>query len=270
MAVLVRQRWTTLAGFAFVTVALQVLAYGGASTPALAGFGALTAALALGLEANRRGLHAVVIGPEARPRPLWLAAALLALGAAVLALAGWDFVNGERWLAALAVAHIALGLVATRVPRISRELALIAHRDRRRAGQRRVRRGRLGVAARARLGLSAIPFAGLLGARRPGHESRLADLILGRPQAADRILALAALAGQLSLAAFHGLVFDARPTDARRAGRLGRRAGRGGRDRGRRLDLRAPRRAALARRPRRARAGRARPLHRARARGCRR
>ena len=62
-------------------------------------------------------------------------------------------------------------------------------------------------------GLSALPFAALLGARRPGHDSRLADLILGRPHAADRILALAGLASQVSLAVFQGLLFDARPTE---------------------------------------------------------
>ena len=80
----------------------------------------LAAALAFGFEANRRGLHPVVIGPQARTRPSWFAASVLVIDAALLALAGWYVLDGELWLTALAVVHIGLGLVATRRHRGSR------------------------------------------------------------------------------------------------------------------------------------------------------
>ena len=53
---------------------------------------------------------------------------------------------------------------------------------------------------------SALPFAALLGTREP------ATAILGEGDArADRVFALTGLVGQISLAAFHGLAFDASP-----------------------------------------------------------
>ncbi len=114
-----------------------------------------------------------MIGPRRARARSWLAAALLALGAAVLALAGWDFaLDGERWLAALAVAHIALGLVATRVPRISRELALIALA----IGIVLANIAFAAIASGLPLvigwGLSALPFAGAARRAPPGPRRR--------------------------------------------------------------------------------------------------
>ncbi|HET6547828.1 MAG TPA: DUF2339 domain-containing protein, partial [Solirubrobacter sp.] len=133
IAVLVRQRWTALAVTAFAVTTLEWLWWlyveqpaAGDATLALAGFGALTAALALGLEANRRGLHPVAIGPAAHPRTSAAAVALLVLDAGLLALVGWDVVpRNELWLATLAAAHVVLGLTGARASRVSRELALI-------------------------------------------------------------------------------------------------------------------------------------------------
>jgi len=214
--VLVHQRWTTLAVFASVSTTLQWLAWELFDTPstlALVVFGALSAALALGLEANRRGLHSVEIGPERRIRTHAIAVGLLLLNASILAAAGWEILDGEPWLAALAVAHVALGLAAMRFTRISRELALIVFA--------------IGVViadiafASIATGLplvigwaaSALPFAALLGRTSP-----LVDRVMGRPQdeasvRADRVLAMAGLVGQIALSGFQGLLFDAPPSE---------------------------------------------------------
>ena len=215
IVVLVWRRWTVLAGFAFFSATLQWAGWlaDGSELLALTLFGLLAAALAFGFEANRRGLHPVVIGPQARTRPSWFAASVLVIDAALIALVGWYALDGELWLTALAVVHIGLGLVVIRLPRISRELALITIA----IGVVLANLAFASVASGLPLvigwGLSALPFAALLGARRPGHDSRIADLILGRPDRADRILAMAGLAGQVSLAVFQGLLFDARPTE---------------------------------------------------------
>ena len=217
IAVLVWRRWTVLAGFAFVSATLhgRVLADGSELARARRLYGALAAALAFGFEANRRGLHARRDRPARRARARsWLAAALLVLGAALLALAGWFALDGELWLTALAVAHIALGLVATRVPRISRELALITLAIGIVLANIAFAVGRLRPAAGDRLGPVRPPVRRRCSAPAARvTTSRLADLILGRPHAADRILALAGLASQVSLAVFQGLLFDARPTE---------------------------------------------------------
>ena len=195
IAVLVWRRWTLLAGFAFASATLEWAGFvgNGSELLALVLYGLLAAALAFGFEANRRGVAPVEIGPEARTRPSWFAASVLAIAAALLALAGWFALDGEQWLTALALAHIAAGLVAIRVPRISRELALITLA----IGLVLANIAFASVASGLPLvigwGLSALPFAALLGARRPGHDSQLADLVLGRPHAADRILAVAGL-----------------------------------------------------------------------------
>ena len=89
----------------------------------LAVFGVLTAALALGFELNRPGLHPVAIGPRARLRPHPFAIVLV-ISAALLAITGWELLDGEPWLVALAAAHIAVGIAAAHVRRISREVAL--------------------------------------------------------------------------------------------------------------------------------------------------
>jgi uncharacterized membrane protein len=218
--VLAWQRWRWLAVLAFGVTTLQWLWWLAIELPAdpvaaltLVAFGALTTALALGLEANRSGLRPVVIGPEARPAPHLVAALLLVIDAAVLAAAGWELLDGELWLAVLAAAHVALGLAAIRVRRISRELALlllaigIVLADFAFASMASGLPLVLGWAA------STIPFAALLGAhRRPSSPlARFFDRVLGPPSDADRVLAIAGLLGQMVLAAGHTLLFDARP-----------------------------------------------------------
>jgi hypothetical protein len=215
IAVLVWQRWTVLAGFVFAGATLEWATFmdSGDELVALTVYGVLAAALAFGFELRRRGLQPVKVGPEARVKPSTFAAGVLVIDAALLALAGWLTLDGEVWLTALALIHIAAGLCATRVTRISRALALITLA----IGIVLANIAFASIASGLPLvigwGLSALPFAALLGARRPGHDSRLADAILGRPHAADRILALAGLASQVSLAVFQGLLFDARPAD---------------------------------------------------------
>jgi uncharacterized membrane protein len=218
VAVIVRERWTRLALPAFFIVALQLFWWLWDETPgdgmivlALAGFGALTTALGFGIEVYRRGAAPVEIGPAPKPRIPWLATTLLAFDAAVLALYGWDLLGDGAWVAVLAAIHVALGLAAVRLPRVSRELALITVAIGVVLADIAFASLTSGLPLVIGWGVSALPFAALLGARRPGHESRIADLILGRPERADRILAMAGLAGQVSLAVFQGLAFDAQP-----------------------------------------------------------
>jgi hypothetical protein len=64
--------------------------------------------------------------------------------------------------------------------------------------------------------VASLPFAALLGARRPGHTVRIVDFVLGPAEdasarQADRILATAGLLGQITLAGFQGLLADAQP-----------------------------------------------------------
>ena len=220
VAVLVWQRWSALAAAAVSVATLQWLWWvlvetssAGAQVLTLVVFGVLTTALALGLEANRRGLHPVAIGPRARlfPHPF---AIVLVINAAVLAVTGWELLDGSLWLAALAGAHIVVGIAAAHVRRISREVAVgllaigVVLADVAFASMASGLPLMLGWA------LSALPFAALLGART-GGSSRVFDRILGRPDSesaerVDRILALAGLLGQMVLAAGQTLVF-ARP-----------------------------------------------------------
>ena len=116
IAVVVWKRWTALAWAAFVSTIIECVAWIAIESPAsaptfvaLAIFGTLTAALALGLEARRTGTN-----PHA--------AALLVLNALVLLA---YYADDNRWLVALAAAHFIVGLAATRAPRISRPIALI-------------------------------------------------------------------------------------------------------------------------------------------------
>src|SRR3954447_16921223 len=90
----------------------------------LIGFGALTTVAAVGFELRRR---------DTGVRKS--AAALLVLNALVLDAAGWDRLHqlagtgaADAWLVAIAAAHLAVGLAGTRIPRVSRALALIALR----------------------------------------------------------------------------------------------------------------------------------------------
>lgn len=114
-AVVVWQRWQALAWAAFAVTTFQWAGWIVFESPSktadlvvLATFGLLTAALAFGLEARAKGtsVHA---------------AALLAIDALLLAAYG----DSHAWLIALAVAHVVVGLVAPRVPRISRPVALV-------------------------------------------------------------------------------------------------------------------------------------------------
>ena len=224
VAVLVWQRWTTLAAFAFFTASIQWLAWTFtdastlASTSMLVIFGVLTAALALGFEARRPGLRRVVIGPEARPSMNLFAVVLLVLNAAILAGAGWELLGDPAWLVALALAHIGLGLAATRSRRISRELALIVLAIGIVLANIAFASIATGLPLVIGWAVSSLPFAALLGARQPGRDVRIVDAVIGRPDGeaefrADRILAMAGLFGQIALAVFQGLLFDARPED---------------------------------------------------------
>ena len=128
-AVVVWQRWTWLAFATFALATPQWLAWvllerpaPAATLAALVAFGALGAAAAVGFELR-----------AAEPRLRISSAVLLVLNALVLAAAGWwalsDAVSqtaGHAWLAALAAAHLAVGLGAARLRRVSHELALAA------------------------------------------------------------------------------------------------------------------------------------------------
>ncbi len=93
-----------------------------AAIAVLVGFGLLGLAAAAGFELRSR-----------EPGLRGSAVVLLALNALVLAGAGWSVLDGSGhetaahgWLVALALAHLAAGLVGARSRRVSRELALVA------------------------------------------------------------------------------------------------------------------------------------------------
>ncbi len=126
--VLVWRRWNWLALAAFAVTAPQWLAwvFDAESAPGalavLVLFGALNAASAIGFELRV---------PSTRLRAS--SSFLLVTSALVLALSGWFSLNdldhrhlAEGWLAALAGAHVLIGLAAARVERISREIGLLA------------------------------------------------------------------------------------------------------------------------------------------------
>jgi hypothetical protein len=224
IGVLVRQRWSALAGAVYTVTTVQWLwwlwgATPGAVTLALIVFGGLTAALAFGFEANRRGLHPVAIGPRAVLAPNLLAAALLVLNAIVIAAVAWETLDGQAWLAGLAAAHIVTGIATARVRRISRELSLIVIAIGVVLADAALIATADGLPLVLGWALSAIPFAALLGARSGERSTGLArvfDRILGPPQdersaLADRVLAIAGLIGQMTLAAGQILLVDARP-----------------------------------------------------------
>jgi uncharacterized membrane protein len=218
--VLVHERWTALGVLAYLLTTVQ-WAFAGASAAALVVFGALTVLLALGLEINRRGLAPVAIGPRARTFIHPIAVSLVGLNALVLAATGWNVLDdGEPWLVGLAAVHVALGIALTRVPRVSRELALVVISigvvlaD--------IAFGSIAGGLPLVLGwaVSAIPFAAVLGARSGGatRVSTLVDRVLGpaddeQARRADRVLALAGLFGQITLSAFQSLAYSA-PVDA--------------------------------------------------------
>jgi uncharacterized membrane protein len=195
--VLLRQRWDWLALAAFAVSVPQwgVYLFDGADPVAalvtLAGFGALGMVLAVG--------HDIRAGAD-RIRPS--SAFLLVLNALTLAGAGWLALEvmgepglGKAWLTALAVVHIAVGLAAPRIARVSHDLGLLV-----------LVLGVLlanvafglvadGVVLTAGWAASAVGFAVL--ARRP----------YGRPR--DATLVEAGLGGHIALALFHTLAVDA-------------------------------------------------------------
>jgi uncharacterized membrane protein len=220
VGVVISQRWIALGLVAYLVTTIQWLAYvlGVASSPAatLIAFGVLSVVYAVALEFNRRGAQPVEIGPQPRLFTNPVAVGVLALNATILAATGWTALDGELWLAGLAVAQLALGLSLIHVKRVSREFALIALA----VGivLANIAFGSIATGLPLVLGwaLSAIPFAAVLGARsdRPNGLTKLVDTVLGRPDdesaaRADRILALAGLAGQIALTGFQGLAFDA-------------------------------------------------------------
>ena len=126
-AVMVWQRWHALAFAAFAIAAPQLAWWiadgdgtGGPGTVALLGalgvFGAVTAVGAAGFEWRTRA-------PEMRVSALVLLA-LNALALAGLGTLGLGAEGASLWLGALAVAHLAAGLLARRTPRVSRELTV--------------------------------------------------------------------------------------------------------------------------------------------------
>ncbi len=211
VAVLVWRRWEPLAWASTATVTVQWLWWLYDSSPGdtaavavLITFGALTTALAVGLEARTRGLNVS-------------AAVLVPATALVIAAAGWDQLDGDVWLAALAVAHLALGLAFTRVPRISRVLALITIGT----GVLLADAAAVELSGGAALALvwaaSSLVFAALLGARaatpRRAAVARPADAVLGDGGRADWVFAAVGLVVQLALAVSHVLTFEA-PVEA--------------------------------------------------------
>jgi uncharacterized membrane protein len=127
-AVLVAQRWNWLALAVFAIPALQWLWWLADGDPSAAGivlalcaFGALNVAAAIGFELRV---------PAARLRAA--SALLLTANAMTLALAGWFALDGagatalgRLWIGALAVTHLAVGLM-TRSTRINRDIRLLA------------------------------------------------------------------------------------------------------------------------------------------------
>jgi uncharacterized membrane protein len=221
VGVLVWRRWHGLAWAAFFTSTVQWLFWIYVDGPSdrvmlltLVTFGALTAKLAFGLELRER-----LTSPTA--------VVLIGANAFLLAAVGAERLDAGTWLFALAAAHFAAGLVATRVTRISREFALVT----------------LGVgvliadAGVATLGddlaimliwvVGALPFAALLGARprptwvatlrhsrpedwpRDVKVARAANAVLGRGGTADWIFAALGLVTQLGLALSHLLADEA-------------------------------------------------------------
>ena len=126
--VLLWRRWDWLALAAFALAAPQWIPYlfDGATTLsatfALVAFGGLGVAMAVG--------HDVRVGsPGLRSQQAFL----LVLNALAIAVAGWfafdqlgDPAAGKAWLAALAAAHVAVGLGGARLARVSDELRLLA------------------------------------------------------------------------------------------------------------------------------------------------
>jgi uncharacterized membrane protein len=199
-AILIAKRWDAIAIGAFAVTAPQLglwLLDGPGTLPtllALSAFGALFAAQAVGFEL-RTASRAL------RPASAFLlvldALVLAGAGAAVL-LGHHDATAAHLWLFGLAAAHLAVGMAADRLPRVSRELGLLALS--------------LGVvladvALAATLSGVVLPVAYAAGA--------LAFVGLSRTlpaRQADHLFVRAGLGGHVLLAAAHALIVDAPAT----------------------------------------------------------
>jgi uncharacterized membrane protein len=121
-AVMLWQRWHALAGTAFAVAVPQLAAWmldippAAGAIAALVAFGAVTAVAAAGFEWRTRARE-----PRISAIVLLALNALALAGLAALALSDNAL---EAWLTALALAHLAAGLLARRSPRVSRELTL--------------------------------------------------------------------------------------------------------------------------------------------------
>ena len=221
--VLLRQRWDWLALTAFAVSVPQWGAYlfGDAGPAAaivtLAGFGGLGIVLAVGHEI-RAGADSI------RPS----SAFLLALNALVVAGAGWLALElmhepglAKAWLVAAAAAHIAVGLAAPRLARVSHDLGLLSLLLGVLLGN--VAFGLIadGVVLTAGWAASAVGFAALA-RRRYGRTREVApgdDAAVRRSHGPtrDAVLIDAGLGGHIALALIHTLAVDA-PVSAASAG----------------------------------------------------
>ena len=195
--VLLWQRWDWLALTAFAVSVPQWGAYLFDDAGPAAAIVTLTAFGGLGI--------AVAVGHEIRARAESIRASsafLLALNALVVAGAGWLALEvmhepglGKAWLVAVAVAHIAVGLAAPRMARVSHDLGLLSLVLGVLLGN--VAFGLLadGVVLTAGWAASAVGFAALA-RRRFGHDR-------------DAVLIDAGLGGHIALALFHTLAIDA-------------------------------------------------------------
>jgi uncharacterized membrane protein len=198
--ILVRRRWTWL-GFAAVALAAAqwlpwMLGAGqglGATLIVLAAFGALGVASAVGFEVRDPGarLHAP-------------ASVLLALNAMVVTAAGWIALGelGHRgladlWPAALALAHLVLGLGGLRSRRLSRDVALLSLS--------------LSVVL-ANVAFGLVAAGPLLVVSWAGGAAAFALLLRRSDRREDEALAGAGLGGHVALALAHTLLGDAPPT----------------------------------------------------------
>lgn len=196
-AVLIVQRWDRLALAAFAVTAPQLglwLADGpssAAALTALGAFGVLTVVQAVGFELR-------TAAPGLRPTSaflLTLDALVLAGAGSAVALHHGDPTVAHLWLAGLALVHLAVGLATDRLPRVSRELGLLALT---------VGVVLADVAFAATFSGVALPVGFALGA--------LAFAALARvlpDRQADHLFVRAGLGGHVLLAAAHALVIDA-------------------------------------------------------------
>jgi uncharacterized membrane protein len=218
--VLLWQRWDWLALTAFAVSVPQwgVYVFDGAGPAAaivtLTAFGGLGMALAVGHEIRARA-------DSIRPS----SAFLLALNALVIAGAGWLSLEvmgepgiGKAWLTAVAVAHAAIGLAASRLTRVSHDLGLLSLVLGVLLGN--VAFGLIadGVVLTAGWAASAVGFAALARRRYGGaRDAALADAGVGSRhhwRARDAALVDAGLGGHIALALLHTLAVDAPVSEA--------------------------------------------------------